>query len=146
KERKPAPHPNNREHEQRVGHHRGGFVALAGDFAARVAEKDDHKQADNVKGRQKSRKQTHHEDQHVAFVSDRENCVLAEKSAERRTTDQGQRTGTKGEKCDRKIPRKPTHFPNVLLMMEHHDHGTGSEKEERLKKCVSKKVKHGRFI
>ena len=29
--------------------------------------------------------------------------------------------------------------------MEHHDDGTGSEKEERLEKCVSKKVKHGRF-
>src|SRR5205807_9289630 len=99
-----------------------------------------------VEGRQKRREQTHDEDWHVAFVCERQNSVLAEKAAERRTTDQRQRANHEGDKGDRKFSGKPAHFPDVLLVMDHENDGTSGEEEERLKKRVGKKVEHGRLI
>ena len=121
-------------------------MAPAGDFAAWFTEEDNHQQAHDVEGRQKRREQTHAEDWHVTFVGERQNRILAKKSAKRRTTDQCQRANNEGEKCDREISGKASHFPDVLLVMEHHDDGASGEEEERFKKRVGKKVEHGRVI
>src|SRR5439155_21849686 len=128
------------------GHHQWRFCTFPRDLAAWFAEEHDDQQAHNVKGRQKRCEQTYDKDWRVALIGERQNCVLAEKSAERRATDQRQRTNRESHKCDREASGKPAHFPNVLLVMKHYDDRAGGEKEESLKKSVGKKVENGRLV
>ena len=81
-----------RKHDQRPSHDQWRFSTFARDLAARFAEENDDQQAHHVKGSQKRREQTHDEDWHVPLIGERQNCVLAEKSAEGRATDQRERT------------------------------------------------------
>src|SRR5207245_2540098 len=119
-------------------------------FACEVAawchEEDDHEEAYYVESRQERCEQRHSENRRVAFVGERKNCVLAEKPAEWRTADQRQRANNKTNKRDRKFLGKPSHIPDVLFVMEHHNHRAGSEEEKRFKECMGKQVEHGRII
>src|SRR5207247_6052835 len=119
---------------------------LARGLAARFAKEHNDEQAHDVKGRQKRYEQTDDEDRHVSLVSECDDRVLAEKSAEGRATDQRQRANGESHKCDGEFPGKPSHFPNVLLVMEHHDDRASTEEEERLKKRVGKKMEDGRLV
>src|SRR4029077_13117334 len=100
----------------------------------------------HIESSQERGEQRHGENRQVMFVGDRENRVLTEKSAERRTADQRQRARTEGGKSDRKSSAQTAHLPDVLLVMKHHDDRAGREKQERFKERVSEKVKHRRVV
>ena len=80
------------------------------------------------------------------FVSQREDCVLAEKSAERWTAYQRQRANSEGDKCNWKLSGKSSHFPDVLLVMKHHDDRASTKKKKRFEKRMGKQMKHGRVV
>ena len=79
-----------------------GIVMTGGDsrpvaraVAARLAEEHDDNQARHVERGQECGESANGENRQVAFVGERENRVLAEESAERRTADQRQRADEK---------------------------------------------------
>src|SRR6266513_369461 len=112
------------------------------DVAAWLSEEDNHKQAYYVEGGQERCEQRHSENRCVAFVGERENCILTEKSTERWAADQREGAHNKTGKCDRKFPVKPSHFPDVLFVVKHHNDGTRGEEKKRFKKRMSKQVEH----
>jgi hypothetical protein len=85
-------------------------VAFARAVAAWVTEEDNDEHAYHVEGSQERGEQCHGENRQVAFVRDRENRVLTEKSAERRTADQRQRARAEGSKSDGSLRRRPPIF------------------------------------
>src|SRR5438132_9942600 len=91
------------EKHQGAGHDERRLGACASHLAARFAEKDDDEQTQDVECGQKSGQQCDREDRHLALVGEREDCVFAEKSAERRATDQGKRAGREGQKGSREV-------------------------------------------
>src|SRR5437764_15172485 len=78
-------------------------------------------------------------------MSEREDSVLAEKSAERREPDERERANHESEKRDAETAGEPAHFPDVLLVMEHDDDRAGAEKKKRFKKRVREEMEHRRF-
>ena len=136
----------NRQDHERPGHDERRFVADLASALRGLPKKNDDEEARYVKRGQKRGEKREREDRHVALIGEREDRVLAEESAERRAPDQRERADGKGQKCDGKITGKPTHLPNVLLVMEHDDDGTGAEEEERFEKGVREEMEHGRFV
>src|SRR5450755_2161698 len=96
-----------------------------------MTEEHNHEQARNVKGREKRRPKRQYEDRHVVFVSERENRIFTEESAERRATHECERADQKSHKGNGEISGQTAHFPNVLFVMKRDDDRTGAEEKQR---------------
>ena len=79
------------------------------------------------------------------FVGMGQDRILAKEPAEEWRSYQRQHADPEREKRNRQISGQATHFPNILLVMKHHDDRAGAEKEERLEKCVGEEVEHRRL-
>src|SRR5262249_2849379 len=97
------------------------FTAFARTVAAWIAEKDNDEHAYHVEGGQKRGEQRHCENRQVVLVGHSEKRVLTEKSAERRTAEQRQRTRSESGESNWKSSSQLAHLPNVLFVMKHHD-------------------------
>ena len=136
----------DRENNQRNGHDKRRFKARSRRIAPRFSEEHNENQPHHVERGQECGEKTKQKNRRVVFVGESEDCVLAEESAERRTTDQRQRADS--ERRERSVcsfPASAAHLPDVLLVMQHDDDRTGAEEEQRLEKRVREKVKHRRF-
>src|SRR4030095_4623816 len=132
------------EDNQRNDHHRRRFVSGARGIAPWFAEKNNKNLPRNVKRSQECGRQADDEDRHVALEGEREDVVLAEKTAEWRTTDQRQRADGERRERDFQFLTEPAHIPNVLLVMQGDDDRARGKKEERFEKRVCEKMKHRR--
>ena len=90
-------------------------------------------------------KSANQEDGRIFFPGEREDRILAEKSAEGRKPDQRQGAGHESEKCDPEPSGQAAHLPDVLLMMEHDDDRAGAEEEQRLEEGVREEMEHRRL-
>ena len=87
-----------------------GITITAGDsplrrrvIAARLAEEHDHDEPRHVERGQECGESAEQENREVLLVSQRQDRVLAEKSAERRTADQRERADEKGQESERHL-------------------------------------------
>src|SRR5713101_4317459 len=115
-------------------------------MTARLAKKNNYQQACDIKRGQQRGAQSDNKDRHVVFVGERQNRVLAKKSAERRATHEREGADQKRNKCDGKIAAQTAHFPNVLFVVKRDDDGAGREKEERFEKRMREKVIDRRVV
>jgi hypothetical protein len=65
----------------------------------------------------------------VSIVGERENSVLAKKSGERGTADQGEHPDAESNKSEEEVATLSAHFPNILFMMKRNQDGTGTKEE-----------------
>ncbi len=113
-------------------------------LAAGFAEEDHDEKSRHVKGGEEGGEEREIEDGGVLLQRDGEDGILAEETAERRAADEGERADEEGAEGDAQLAGEAAHFPNVLLVMEHDDDGTGAEEEQRLEERVGEKMEHGR--
>ena len=121
-------------------------MSVARGIAARFTKKNNDGLSRNVKGSQKCSRQANREDWHVALESECEDCVFAEESAERRTTDQCETADCECNERDFQFRSEVAHFPNLLFVMKTDDDRTGREEEKRFEKRVREKMKHRGFV
>src|ERR1051325_2049232 len=65
-----------------------------------------------------------------------QNTILAEETAERPNTRQRQRAEEERPEGNRHLLPQPTHFPDILLVMQREDDGAGAQEEQRLEESV----------
>ena len=71
-----------------------------------------------------------------------EDGILAEEATERPNPCQCQRAGDEGPKSDRHPFSQPTHFPNILLVMQRDDDRARAQEQQRFKEGMCAKMKH----
>ena len=144
-EAEPGCECRNGQEDQGRDHDPWRFATGARVLAASFTEEDDHDQTHHIERGQESREQPQPKNGAILLVSDCEDCVLAEESAEGGKADQGERSDHESQKGDPQPAGESAHLPDVLFVMEHDDDRTGPEEEERLEERVGKEMEHRRF-
>src|SRR3954469_15414721 len=97
-------------------------MAFTSGIGAGTAEEDDDEHPYHIERGEKCREQRDPKNRCVSFVRESKDCILAKKTAEWWAADQRQCADEESDKGDRQFSGEPSHFPNVLFVMQHHDH------------------------
>src|SRR5690606_37040596 len=113
-------------------------------LVARIARKDQRKEADHIVGGQTGHRDTDQPEEHVSLRQHGpQDLVFAKETSEGRSACDSQDADQKGPVGEGLLFPKASHLANVLFAVQVMSHHARPKKEERLKEGVREKVKEG---